>query len=81
MKSIRPLVAVLSILSGISLSAYGLWSLTHLPSISFVKFSADARDTEIGILIFLIGAALALYGFFNLGLPITKHHEDSRPPQ
>ena len=51
---------------GLAVVAYGVSLLVGLEFLSFGKLTADARDTNSGILVVLFGTALALYGFFSV---------------
>jgi hypothetical protein len=50
---------------GLAIAAYGILLLAGLESLSFGKYSAGARDTNIGLLILVFGGVLTLYGLFS----------------
>ena len=61
----KKLTALVCILGGLALTAYGFAALLGLDEFAFGKFSAAARDTSSAILFVLIGIALTLFGWFS----------------
>jgi hypothetical protein len=61
----QKLTALICILGGLALAAYGSVALLGLDDLAFGKFSEAARDTSSAFLFVLIGIALALFGWFS----------------
>lgn len=67
MKYMKRLTGILCLLAGIAITGFALWSLAGLDSYSLGKFSAAGRDTGTGIVLTLVGIALAFNGLVWIG--------------
>ena len=77
---LQKLTNLAMIAGGVGLAAYGVLLLIGLPDITLGKFSAGAADTNGAVLIFLIGGALALYGWFAPAAESTSKGSSADEP-
>jgi hypothetical protein len=74
---LRQLAKFTAIVGGLLLALYGVSLVFGLTEITLGKFSAGARDTNTALLVFLIGFALALYGWFDPGSDVKSKSVES----